>query len=92
VETCGSRRPEWLAARYSPAAAYAWRRDSQARALATFSWITSGVVWVTIFLNLTTLHRYGVIWEHVRQTYGLVQRMLFGAWFGWSRRVGRVAL
>lgn len=63
--------------------AYAWRRDSQARALATFSWIMSGVVWVTIFLNLTTLHRYGVIWEYVRQTYGLVQRMLFGAWFGW---------
>jgi hypothetical protein len=34
-----------------------------ARALATFSWIMSGIVWVTIFLNLTTLHRYGVIWE-----------------------------
>jgi hypothetical protein len=54
--------------------AYAWRRDSRASALATFSWIMSGVVWITIFLNLTTLHRYGLIWEHVRQTYGLVQR------------------
>jgi hypothetical membrane protein len=68
--------------------AYAWRRDSRARALVTFSWIMSGVVWVTILLNLTTLHRYGVIWEHVRQTYGLVQRLLFGAWFGWTAGLG----
>ena len=48
----------------------------------------SGVVWVTIFLNLTTLPTYGPLWEYVRQTYGLMQRMLFGAWFGWSAGLG----
>jgi hypothetical protein len=61
---------------------------SQARGLVTFSWIMSGAVWVTIFLNLTTLHRHGVIWEYVRLTYGLVQRMLFSAWFGWCAGLG----
>ena len=68
--------------------AFCWRRDRGARMLARFSFVMAVVVWVAIVLNLTTLHRYGSLWEQIRPLYGVVQRSLFAAWFGWGGTVG----
>ena len=59
----------------------------------------SVVVWVAILLNLSSLDRHGALFAHVKPIYGLVQRGLFAAWFGWcawaglalSRQAGRPA-
>ena len=53
-----------------------------------FSFVMAVVVWVSIGLNLTTLHRHGSLWEEIRPVYGIVQRSLFAAWFGWCGMVG----
>ena len=63
--------------------ALTWRRDRDASTLVRFSFVMAVVVWVSIGLNLTTLHRYGSLWEEIRPVYGIVQRSLFAAWFGW---------
>jgi len=68
--------------------ALTWRRDGEARTLVRFSFVMAFAVWVSIVLNLTTLHRYGSLWNEVRPVYGLVQRSLFGAWFAWCGVLG----
>ena len=65
-----------------------WRRDRDARTLVGFSFVMAVLVWVSIGLNLTTLHRYGSLWDEIRPVYGIVQRTLFGAWFAWCGIVG----
>ena len=68
--------------------ALTWRRDRDASTLVRFSFVMAVVVWVSIGLNLTTLHRHGSLWEEIRPVYGIVQRSLFAAWFGWCGMVG----
>jgi len=68
--------------------ALTWRRHREVRTLVRFSLLMALVVWVSIALNLTTLHRYGSLWDEIRPVYGLVQRSLFGAWFAWCGVVG----
>jgi hypothetical membrane protein len=70
------------------ALALAWRNDPQAERLVRFSWIWFVLVWICIALNLTTLHRHGPVWATVQPIYGLIQRSLFVAWFGWATGVG----
>jgi hypothetical membrane protein len=68
--------------------AVTWRRDLDARTIVRFSFVMAMVVWMSIGLNLTTLHRYGNVWDEIRPMYGVVQRSLFGAWFAWCGVVG----
>jgi len=68
--------------------ALTWRRDSRARRLVSFSWIFYLLICIAIALNLGSLHRQGQVWEHVKPVYGLAQRALFAAWFGWCAVVG----
>ena len=65
-----------------------WRRDPRAETAVTFSWIMTGLVWVAIALNLSSLDRHGAAWAYMKPAYGLVQRGLFAAWFAWCAGVG----
>src|SRR6266487_1509308 len=65
-----------------------WRRDPQAKALVTFSWVTFGIILVVIGLNLSAFDRHGLVWAYAKPVYGLVQRALFAAWFVWCAVVG----
>jgi len=68
--------------------AVTWRRDGRARTLVIFSWIMFVFVWAAIALNLTAFDRRGPVWAHVKPVYGLAQRALFAAWFGWCAGAG----
>ncbi len=68
--------------------ALTWRRDPRAKTLVGFSWIMFGFMWTAIALNLSSFDRYGAVWAHVRPAYGLAQRALFVAWFGWCAGAG----
>jgi Protein of unknown function (DUF998) len=68
--------------------ALAWRGDTKARRLVAFSWFLFALVWVSIALNLTSLMRHGSLWADIKPFYGLVQRSLFAAWFGWCTGLG----
>jgi hypothetical membrane protein len=70
------------------ALAVAWRRNPQTRSVVMFSWFMAFLVWVAIGLNLATLDRDGALWAFEKPFYGLVQRALFAAWFGWCAGVG----
>ena len=72
--------------------ALTWRRHRDARTLVRFSFVMAVVVWVSIGLNLTTLHRYGSLWDEIRPVYGIVQRSLFAAWFAMVRNCWGAAL
>jgi hypothetical membrane protein len=68
--------------------ALTWARSPQARPLIPVSWVLYFVICLAILLNLSSLDRGGAIWAHVKPLYGLAQRTLFGAWFGWCAIVG----
>lgn len=68
--------------------ALSWRADPKAKRLVAFSWCFFALIWICIALNLTSLFRHGPIWTQVRPVYGLVQRSLFAAWFGWCAGIG----
>src|SRR5258707_3696770 len=70
------------------ALALTWRRDPQAKALVTFSWVMFGIILVVIGLNLSAFDRHGLVWAYAKPVYGLVQRALFAAWFVWCAVVG----
>jgi hypothetical membrane protein len=70
------------------ALAVAWRRRPQARSVVLFSWFMAFLVWVAIAMNLATLDRSGALWAFEKPYYGLVQRVLFAAWFGWCAGIG----
>jgi hypothetical membrane protein len=72
------------------ALALAWRNDPRAGRLVRFSWGAFALVWICIALNMTTLHRHGPVWASVAPFYGLIQRSLFLAWFGWCAGVGLI--
>jgi hypothetical membrane protein len=68
--------------------ALTWRRDPRAKALVAFSWIMFALIWIAIALNMSSLDRHGEVWAHVKPAYGLAQRALFAAWFGWCVGAG----
>jgi hypothetical membrane protein len=70
------------------ALAIAWRRDRRAKSLVALSWVFYGLICVAILLNLSSLDRQGMIWGYVKPVYGLAQRGLFAAWFGWCAVTG----
>jgi hypothetical membrane protein len=65
------------------AAAIAFARKPERKRIGVFSLAMYVVVLLALAANLTTLHREGSIWLHIRPYYGLVQRSLFAAWFSW---------
>ena len=70
------------------ALALTWKRDPTAKSLTPFSWILYALICIAIALNLSSLDRQGLVWPYVKPIYGLVQRALFAAWFGWCAAVG----
>jgi hypothetical membrane protein len=64
------------------------RRDPRARNLVAFSWIMFALICGAIALNLSSMDRHGAVWAHVKPAYGLAQRALFAAWFGWCAGAG----
>jgi hypothetical membrane protein len=68
--------------------ALTWRRNPRARPLVSLSWILYLIICAAIALNLSSLDRQGPIWTYVKPAYGLAQRALFAAWFGWCALVG----
>ena len=68
--------------------ALTWRRDPNARHLVAFSWIMFALIWISIALNLSSLDRHGALWTEMKPVYGLIQRSLFAAWFGWCAALG----
>lgn len=54
-----------------------------ARRPATFSTVMYVLVVLAIAANMTTLARHGDLWAHIQPFYGVVQRLLFAAWFSW---------
>jgi hypothetical membrane protein len=63
--------------------ALSWRRVAQVRALVTFSWIMSVLVWCVIAANLGVLDVHGALRQFERPVYGIIQRLLFLAWCVW---------
>lgn len=70
------------------ALALTWRRDAGARGAVVFSGIMAALVWLAIAMNLCVFDREGAIWAYLKPIYGLVQRSLFAAWFGWCVGLG----
>jgi hypothetical protein len=70
--------------------ALAWRRNPTARRFVSFSWIMFVVVWIAIALNMSSIDRHGALWAYLKPEYGLVQRALFAAWFGWGAALGLI--
>jgi len=68
--------------------ALTWRRDPRAKALVLFSWIMFVLIWIALGLNMSAMFRQSEVWAYVRPVYGIAQRALFAAWFGWSAVVG----
>lgn len=68
--------------------ALTWRADRGARKLVVFSWIFFALIWISIALNFGALDRHGTFGSAVAPVYGLVQRSLFAAWFGWCAGLG----
>jgi hypothetical membrane protein len=68
--------------------ALTWRRDRSMKPLISISWILYLAICIAIVLNLSSVDREGVIWTYVKPAYGLAQRALFAAWFGWCAVVG----
>lgn len=68
--------------------ALTWRGNPRARPLVFFSWILYAVICAAIVLNLSSIDRQGTLWASVKPFYGLAQRALFAAWFGWCALLG----
>lgn len=66
--------------------ALAWRHDSSAKHLVVLSWIFFLLIWGAIALNLSPF--VAPVWAYVKPFHGVVQRALFGAWFGWCAITG----
>jgi hypothetical membrane protein len=68
--------------------ALTWRHSVRPRSLVRVSIVLYVVICIAIVLNLSSLHRNGALWLHVKPMYGAAQRLLFTAWFGWCAIVG----
>jgi hypothetical membrane protein len=68
--------------------ALAWRGNPAAKGAAAMSAWLGLLVWIAVAANLAPLFRDPVVWPHLKPIYGLVQRSLFAAWFGWAALLG----
>jgi hypothetical protein len=68
--------------------ALAWRGVPGAKKLVIFSWVMLLLVWLAIAVNFGSMARHSALWAYERPIYGLVQRSLFVAWFGWCAVAG----
>jgi hypothetical protein len=68
--------------------ALSWRSDPRAKRLVSFSWVMFALIWISIALNLVSLDRHSALWAEMKPVYGLIQRSLFAAWFGWCAGIG----
>ncbi|SRR5258708_2628727 len=68
--------------------ALTWRADPKARPLVAISWFMFVLIWISIALNLSSLDRHSALWAEMKPIYGLIQRSLFAAWFGWCALLG----
>jgi hypothetical protein len=68
--------------------ALTWRRRPGAGPVVGLSAIMAVVVWLAILANLSSLDRHGAVFAVLAPVYGLVQRALFAAWFGWCAWAG----
>ena len=73
-------------------AALVCRKDQSAKRLNVFSIVMYIAVLLAIAANMTTLHRHGDLWAHIRPFYGVAQRFLFAAWFFWCAGYGVLLL
>lgn len=71
--------------------AITWRRDAR-RDIVAFSWAMYLLVVLAMVANLSALDRNGAVWAYERPVYGVVQRLLFGAWFVWCMGVAGLLL
>src|SRR5688572_17460898 len=63
--------------------ALTWRGDSRISPAVGVTWVMTGLLWLSIALNLSSLDPYGAVFAALQPFYGLVQRSLFVLWFGW---------
>jgi hypothetical membrane protein len=72
----------------APAAfAISWRNDPKVTNLVIFSWVCVLIFWIAAALNLAP--NFSPQWAGViRPYYGMAQRALFSAWFGWCAVAG----
>ena len=70
--------------------ALTWRDDTRVRSAVKLSWLFYILVVVAIALNLSPLYGERTLSAYVHPIHGLVQRALFGAWFGWCFVLGLV--
>jgi hypothetical membrane protein len=68
--------------------ALAWRRDPRAKALVAVSWIFFVLVWIALALNLGMIDQRGDVRAYLHPVFGVVQRSLFAAAFGWIAVIG----
>jgi hypothetical membrane protein len=68
--------------------ALTWKGDTRMRSAIQCSWLFYVLIVLAIVLNLSPLFGHETLWPHLRPVHGLVQRSLFGAWFGWCFVLG----
>lgn len=68
--------------------ALTWRKDPSAKLPVRFSWVMFALIWLSLALNMSSLDRHGALWMEMKPVYGIVQRSLFAAWFGWGVGIG----
>jgi hypothetical membrane protein len=68
--------------------ALSWRADIKAKRLVAFSWIMFALIWMSIAVNLVSFDRHSALWAEMKPVYGLIQRSLFAAFFGWCAGIG----
>ena len=68
--------------------ALTWRRHPHARSIVMLSLALYIVTIAAIVLNLSSLFGPSALRSYVQPRYGLAQRALFSAWFGWSALLG----
>ncbi len=73
-------------------AALVCRSTPNAGQLSKFSIVMYVLVLLAIAANLTTLDRHGDLWALIRPFYGVVQRLLFAAWFCWCAGYGMLLM
>jgi hypothetical membrane protein len=68
--------------------ALAWRRDPRAKGLVAVSCIFFVLVWIALGLNMTMMDQNGEARAYLHPVFGIVQRSLFAAGFGWIAVIG----
>lgn len=71
--------------------ALTWRRGPGAGLLVGLSAVMAALVLAAVAVNLAYSFSDAPVWNQLKPVYGLVQRSLFAAWFGWAALAGALA-